>query len=400
MTFGKCMKTIVLFSPSPQLENIYRGAPLSLLQASILSASANFPILIITSNLYSNPLQVLRDALDSALLVGISSMTGFQIKGAIEASKMVKANSKNMPVVWGGWHPTLCPDNVLTKKYVDFVVRGPGEESLMQLAIALHANSGQYEAVPGLCWKQAGNIKKNPRKPVTYDDSWPLLPYHLIDAEKCLTITGFGDRVMDYISSFGCPYHCSFCAEEKFSQHRWVSKSANRTLDEILYLKKKHNIDGISMKDSNFFVNKKRALQIAQMFTTLPKPFSWGLANTRTDIMLGYSDEEWRLLKNSGLKSMLIGAESGSDESLKFIRKEATVEQTRRFCEVSKKHGISACYSFFTGYPWISGDRAIDINYVQAKNREHFEKTINLMAKIVNRGSSNNYLFFKYNIDI
>ena len=373
------------------------GTPLGLLAAASFLDRAGYPVRIISRTYHGDPLAELTKALDRSFLVGISTMTGYQLKGAIAASKLVKALRPEIPVVWGGWHPSLCPDQVITQPFVDFVIRGQGEEALFELVREIRSGNPQFERIPGLHWKRDdGEAQANSSRRLTCEESWPDLPYHLVDLEKSLRKTEFGDRVLDVISSYGCPYECGFCAERAFSARRWKAMSAEKVFRQIKALKERYELDGVVFRDNNFFVDKNRSLRIAELLGSLPKPFAWGQVNGRTNILVKWSAAEWELLRSSGLKSILIGAESGYPESLDLIRKGATVAQTIELADMAEKHGISLWFSLFAGLPWLPDTGPPSIAYARAKNREDFQATIALLRKIVKRRAEHRYLYFRF----
>jgi len=392
---NKDRNIIVLYFPQV-IPQPFNGAPLGLLAAATLVDQAGFPVHIVSDNGYGDPLGQLKSVLPRALLVGISTMTGYQLKGAVSASKLVKSFAPEVPVVWGGWHPTVCPEQTIEQPYVDFVVRGQGELTLFELTSALKRSSNDFSEIPGLGWKKSSTRVLNGPRQLFYDESWPDIPLHLIDVEKHLRVTEVGDRVIDLFTSYGCPYDCTFCAENHFSKKRWVGMSAGKVLRQIRRLIERHRIDGVVFRDNNFFVNKSRALEIAAGIKSLPEPFAWGQCMGRTDTLLQYDDAEWDLLRESRLRSIFIGAESGLSESLKLINKKATVEQTLRLAEIADKKGIAIWYSFLAGYPWLSEKKPKSLKDAREKNREDFAATIDLVDSIARKGSNNRYLYFRY----
>ena len=392
---NKDRNLIALYFPKV-IPQPFNGAPLGLLAAATLVDRAGFPVRIISDRGYGDSLGELRSVLSRALFVGISTMTGYQLKGAVNASKLVKSIVPEVPVVWGGWHPTVCPEQTIEQPYVDFIVRGQGELTLLELTTALKTSSNNFGEIPGLGWKTSSMHTLNAPRGLVYDESWPDIPFHLIDVEKHVRVTEVGDRVIDLFTSYGCPYDCTFCAENLFSRRRWVGMSSEKVFHQIRRLIDRHRIDGVVFRDNNFFVNKARALEIAAMIKSLPKPFAWGQCMGRTDTLLGYDDAEWDLLSKSRLKSIFIGAESGLSESLTLINKKATVEQTLRLAEIADKKGIAIWYSFLTGYPWLSAGKPKGLKQVRKKNREDFTASIDLLDKIARKGSNNRYLYFRY----
>ena len=91
----------------------------------------------------------------------------------------------------------------------------------------------------------------------------------------------------------------------------------------------------------------------------------WGSVNGRTDVLLGFKDETWELLKKSNFHSFLIGAESGIQEELDAINKDATVEQTIEFTKKCKKYGFKIYFSFIFGMPIIDSTKKKDFEQLK-----------------------------------
>src|SRR6201999_3630469 len=117
---------------------------------------------------------------ESALCIEISVLTGPMIKGAIEAATFVKSHAPGVCVVFGGWHPTLCPESTLREPFVDVVVRGQGEITIVELAAAL-ATRGPLDLIPGLSWKKNGRLIANFDRRVQPVDTFAPPAFDLTD---------------------------------------------------------------------------------------------------------------------------------------------------------------------------------------------------------------------------
>jgi radical SAM superfamily enzyme YgiQ (UPF0313 family) len=113
-------------------------------------------------------------------------------------------------MVWGGYFPTLYPKPVLNAPYVDWVVRGQGENTFLELLEVL-AGRRDPAAVNGLAWNESGSARINPERVWLGPDRFPSPPYEKIDVETYLHPTFLGRRNAVYQASIGCPYTCNFC---------------------------------------------------------------------------------------------------------------------------------------------------------------------------------------------
>lgn len=126
---------VVLFYPP--YEGPPLGAPTCLLALAATLREAGFRPVIIDAAIEPRYKERVLEESDGALCLGISALTGPMIRGAIDVAKTVKAKMPKFPIIFGGWHPTLLPDETLAEPYVDIVVRGQGEITLREIAEAL-----------------------------------------------------------------------------------------------------------------------------------------------------------------------------------------------------------------------------------------------------------------------
>lgn len=147
-------KNILLIFPKlGPYDNIIKDMPLSLIYASRIVEKNGFQVTIIDQRLHSDWRRLVKDELErKPILAGLSVMTGGPIQYALEASKFIKDNS-GIPVVWGGIHPTIAPDQTLENSFIDIVVRGDGEFTLHELADTLW-HTGDISSIKGISFKR------------------------------------------------------------------------------------------------------------------------------------------------------------------------------------------------------------------------------------------------------
>lgn len=295
--------------------------------------------------------------LENSLYVGFSVMTGRQTMHSAALSKKIKERS-DIKIMWGGIHPSLLPEQCLGENYIDFVVIGEGEETAIEFSQKL--NSGErLDNVLGLGYKEAGELKINPARPMIKSlDDWPL-DFSLVDLEKYIFRLGKYQRVIAYKASRGCPFDCAFCYNRAFNQSRWRAWSIERVAQDIEFLKKNYKIDAVKFYDDNFFVDKNRALEILKLID-LP---------AHLEVRIDMIDEPIaQALKERKAFDLLIGIESGSDRLLKLINKNFTVERLIAGVKILAKYDVPASYSVIVGLP--------------TETKEEFEATVDLLYKI------------------
>jgi len=388
----KLQTKIVLFSPKPSELNFYGGVPIPLLSiVRFLAKDKKYDIKIIKATPKYDYFSTIVEEADGALCVGISSMTGYQIKEGLILSEMIKKKYPNLPIIWGGWHPTILPEETIKDNRVDIVLMGQGERTFPELVKCIEEKSN-LNKVDGICFKQNGRIIKTQERKFENLNNFPTLPYDIIsDIEDCIKHTELGTRTINYISSLGCPHRCAFCAERIISKRRWYGIEAKRVVDEIENLVKKYNINGIFITDSNFFVDKHRVETICKEIINRGIKVKFGKINGRTEQLVKFKKSLWDLMEKAGFSSILIGAESHSQEILDIIQKDAKVEDTINLAKLCKSHNIELIYSLMIGIPNPKG-----IEYTKKYIKEDFTKTISFINEIHQNSNKFTILLFVY----
>lgn len=377
---------IILFRPKPHPTAIYKGVPLSLLAIAAPLEKLGYKIKIIDATVDDEYIQKILGTVNNTIIcLGITSMTGYQIYDGLKVAKLVKERCPHIPIVWGGFHPSILPKQTVSNPYVDIVVRGQGERTFAQLIYHLK-NNLPLNSILGITYKENGKIIENPDRPFEDINNFPPVPYHLVDVEKYVTDHPFvGPRSINYVSSQGCPYRCAFCADQRVYKRRWSGLKAQRVLDDLEHLINKYRIRSVKFNDDNFFVNKERVRQICKGIIERKLNIKWGWANGRADQLVRFDRDRdlWRLIKKSRCTSILIGAESGSQKILDLLNKDITVEDTIKLARICRSYGIKIVYSLMIGLPTQNIEK-------------EFNKTVNLINRIQSICDDHKIMWFIY----
>ncbi len=298
-------KKVVLFLPpysGPPL-----GPPVGLLSLASPLQQAGYEVKIIDGKIVPDYLGAVEREITDAVCFGVSLLTGPMINDAVAASRLVKQRRPELPIVFGGWHPSLLPEQTLREPFVDAVVRHQGEITFLEVVKRLGAGKG-LDLVAGCWFKRDGCIHRNPDRPVSPIDELPAPAYDLVDFDAYEEAGG--RRQLPFATSVGCPYACKYCTDTVFYNRRFNAYSTERVVEEVTRLVRDYRIKQVSLLDSNFLVNTKRAVEIARGFAASGRRFSWTF-QASTDLLCRLSDEEVRLLGKSGVSHIGFGTESG-----------------------------------------------------------------------------------------
>lgn len=192
------MGLVILFYPKTGVDEISR-VPSSVLAVASPLVEAGFEVEIIDARVDRDYAQRLLSLLGDALCVGISSMTGYQVHSGLEAARLIREKGPEVPIVWGGFHPTLLPSQTIAHPLVDIIVKGQGEITMVELAKRLGKGSTLRD-VRGICYKENGRIVENPDREWEDINNFPPLAFDLIQAENYV-LHDVSPRTLDYLSS-------------------------------------------------------------------------------------------------------------------------------------------------------------------------------------------------------
>lgn len=284
-----------------------------------------------------------------AEMLAVSVMPGPQMAAAVPLCRDFRQKYPRVPIVWGGYFPSLYADATLNASYVDFAIRGQGEDTFLELLAALRG-SRKFSGIRGLSFKDDFGLHvHNAERPMRSLNEFPWPPYHrLTNPEKYILPTFLGRRTAVHHASMGCPFRCKFCGVVPVHEGRERVEAPERTAEILAHLKREYRIDSVQFYDNNFFLNESHAREQAERM--IPLGLRWW-AEGRVDAVLRYSDETIRALRNSGATMIFFGAESGSDKVLAEMNKRITSAQTLELAARIRQFGIVPEFSFVFGNP-------------------------------------------------
>src|ERR1700746_1089424 len=169
-------RKIVFFFPS--FASSDATAPLGILAVATPLLRAGYQIVLIDSTITPDYKRRVLEEVRDALCLGISLVTGPMIRETVEIAKAIKAWNPDFPIVLGGWHPSLLPTQTLEAPFVDYVVRGQGEDAFLELVQHIESRSA-VDLVPGIGFKRNGKLIFSTERPLRPLAEMPPKAYHL-----------------------------------------------------------------------------------------------------------------------------------------------------------------------------------------------------------------------------
>ncbi len=318
----------------------------------------SIPRMIETLN---NPEHALWNEMISLVLSHDPDVVGITCNsGAMDTVRLLskKLKVEGLPVILGGSHPSVLPEQSLNYTGADFAITGEGEAALLELMYSLESGRNFHD-IKSLAWRDGSSIKVNPRAELIHDiDMLPIPDRSLIDRNQY-----FGEVIL---TGRGCPFNCAYCASRNIWGKRARLRSVGSVIEELLILKKqateyhppalndsvqREDRPGhwvVKVLDDTFTVIRKRTFELLdQIIQNGLNCFEY-TGGVRADTL----DETLALkMRQANFRRVTLGVESGSPRILEMIRKGETNEDVKRAFKVLKNAGIKTHAFFMIGLP-------------------------------------------------
>lgn len=286
-------------------------------------------------------------------IIGVTCGYTIYEEDSIRIAELVKKNSKAL-VVFGGAHTSANPKHVLKNRSVDIAVIGEGEITFSKI-IENFNNKNKLKKIKGIAYRDKNKIKINPPSEYIRDlDSLPFPARHLLPMERYIkhphnSRANMRAPTTEIITSRGCPFNCIFCSIHAVWGKKWRARSAANVVDEIEHLYNKYSIREFRFFDDNISWDKKRMIEICDEITKRRLDIRWDTPNGVAIATL--NEEVLKKMKKSGYYKIVMGIESGSEKTLRFMRKPVSLEHAKKIIGICNKLGIWTWSTFIIGSP-------------------------------------------------
>ena len=365
------MKVLLLFPPKA-FNTKELMPPLSLAYLSAVLERNDIDVEVLDALVEGYSWRKLRKRLsrEKPDIIGINSLTESRFE-SFKSAKIAKESLPDSTVVMGGPHVSLCAhDTLLSVPWVDIVVRGEGEITLLEICRNLGKKIG-LESVQGISYRNEDGevIHNSPRPLIKNLDTLPFPAFHLFPLQKYnfkLDVPGEGKLpAINVITSRGCPYGCLFCATSKMYGRRWRARTPSNVVEELAYLSEKYGIRAVYFCDDTFTMNKRRVERICDLMIDQGLGLKW-----RCEIRVDTVDKSLLTkMKDAGCYEVFYGVESGSQRILdSVVNKKITIEQVRKASKWMDEVGMLKNPAYIVSFP----DETL----------EEAHKTIDLMREL------------------
>jgi len=308
-------RKVVFFFPS--FASSEATAPLGILAVATPLLRAGYEVRLIDSTITPNFKKRVLDEVKDAICLCISLVTGPMIRETVAIARAVKKWNPDFPVILGGWHPSLLPKQTLEADCIDIIVRGQGEDALLELVQHLESRSA-IDLISGIGFKRDRKLFLTPERPLKPIVDLPAKAYHIADFDAYER--SCGRRWAMYVSSLACPFNCSYCTNAGVYGRKWNALPPEQFVEETIDITERYGLELLWIVDDNFLVELDRARLIAEGLVHAKARFKWSIQAT-TNLTSRLSVEDLKLLRRSGLHQICQGVDSGSPKILKLMNK-------------------------------------------------------------------------------
>ncbi len=273
-----------------------------------------------------------------------------EIVDALKVLRLARDINPQIKTVMGNVHPTFCYEEILGEhhEYVDYIVRGEGEETMVDLMNALSVN-GDASKVKGIAYRHNGGIVVTPSRgfikdldtlPMAWDlVDWPIYTYRPMEGSILAIVS----------SSRGCSQQCSFCSQQLFWERHWRGRSAENFVAELEYLRDTYGINVVMISDETPTLDRNRWERILDLLIKREVGTKL-LMETRVDDIL--RDEDiMRKYQKANVDHIYVGVEATTQEELDIFKKDIKAEQSKKALDLINEYNIVSETSFVLGMP-------------------------------------------------
>ncbi len=279
--------------------------------------------------------QIIRhNAPDVVLATAITPMI-YQAQKTLEVARRA---APGCVTVLGGIHPTFMYSQVLAEApWIDYIVRGEGEEIIVELMRAIDDGShlAGRRTIQGIAFLEDGKVVATPARPVIEDLDALTPDWSLLEWDKYIYVP-LNTRVAVPNFARGCPFTCRFCSQWKFWR-KYRVRDPKKFADEIETLVRDFKVGFFILADEEPTIHRKKFVALCQELIARKLDVHWGINTRVTDILR--DRELLPMFRKAGLVHVSLGTEAAAQLKLDRFRKETTIEQNKLAIRLLKEAG-------------------------------------------------------------
>jgi radical SAM superfamily enzyme YgiQ (UPF0313 family) len=287
-------------------------------------------------------------------IVVISVIFTHEWPAVVRLVELIRRERPDIKIVLGGEHITSMPEFCLATSEADYIVRGEGEETILELLDAL--DSGRpLEEVDGIGFRRGTEIVVNARRVrKTNIDDIPYPAWHMFDIatyNEAHLIGGMDTSRLNVplLATRGCPYQCTFCSSPNMWTPRWIPRDPVKVVDEIEHHVKTFGVSSFPFQDLTAIIQKDWTITFCKEILRRNLDISWQFpSGTRSEAIDG---EVAELMRKTGMVSIAYAPESGSEKTRKLIKKKMKTNELMASIKASADAELNVALFLIIGFP-------------------------------------------------
>jgi anaerobic magnesium-protoporphyrin IX monomethyl ester cyclase len=323
--------------------------PLGLAQLAGCLEQAGIQVEILDANALDLDLKGLEGAIVQATpdLIGMTVFTPY-VPEVARAVVVARQAAPQAAIVLGGPHVTFTAEETLqTMPEVDVVVRGEGDQIIVDLVRALEAGDG-LKHVPGICFRQDGQVVQTPAPPPLDAAKLPMPAFHLMPMER-YHFASLGGPFATVIASRGCPFQCTFCSEWPFWRGGWRACDPELVVEQLDVLVNRYGRKNVWFGDDCFNVSGDHMAAICEGILQRGIDVNWYYQG-RADLVVKHK-ELLPLARRAGNRMVQLGIEASNDKQREELNKQLSTESAEEAVRLLRQHDIVCQAMIIVGLP-------------------------------------------------
>jgi radical SAM superfamily enzyme YgiQ (UPF0313 family) len=294
-------------------------------------------------------------------VIGLGCMFSCGWPPTRELLRLLRERFPRARLLLGGEHASAYPERVLEETPIDAAVVGEGEETLVEILERFEAG-GDLDGVAGTAWRADGTIRRNgPRARIRDVDAipWPLWKLFPVEAyiDYGSPHGALRGRSMPMLATRGCPYRCTFCSSAFMWTTAWRARDPKLVVDEMIAYRERYGATDFQFEDLTAVIKRSWILQFCREILSRGLECTWQLpSGTRSEAI---DEEVARLMVRAGCRNFSYSIESGSEETLRIIKKRIHLDRVHASARAAMRAGIRLQVNFILGFPHETARQAL-----------------------------------------
>lgn len=268
---------------------------------------------------------------------------------AIKVCELAKRINPEIVTIMGGVHASFMYEEIFSlTKAVDFIVRGEGEETIVELLDTLYLNK-DLRSVKGIVYKEDSLLAVTPGRPMMCSFDRLPMAWELLDWNDYKYYVIPGSRLGAICTSRGCEKDCTFCSQQKYWNKTWRARSPEDIVEEMALLRNSYQVNVVLFTDDYPTPDRQRWERLLDLLIERNLDMMILMETRAADII---RDEDiLHKYRKAGIIHIYVGTEATQQESLDYIKKDLSIEESKKALSLLRDAGIITETSMILGFP-------------------------------------------------